>query len=177
MLSEPLIQFSIDGWSCVPSLLFAWAQTMVEAMKRMGTSLRRSQACVAAVCAPNPAEATADRPLRWRLPETHRQASCGVTAPFSWVLVHTVQLRPPSVYSPVLCRFWQLCPGVNGHLLREDVCHTHTQSPTPAADHCRPVPPQETLKHSCVSVSVGSLGPGAHKVCLSPLSVSGGNGV
>ena len=27
------------------------------------------------------------------------------------------------------------------------------------------------------SVSVGSLGPGAHKVCLSPLSVSGGNGV
>ena len=24
------------------------------------------------------------------------------------------------------------------------------------------------------SVSVGSLGPGAHKVCLSPLSISGG---
>ena len=30
---------------------------------------------------------------------------------------------------------------------------------------------------SSVSVSVGSLGPGAHKVCLSPLSVSDGNGV
>ena len=30
------------------------------------------------------------------------------------------------------------------------------------------------LKHSSVSVSVGSLGPGAHKVCLSPLSVSWG---
>ena len=30
---------------------------------------------------------------------------------------------------------------------------------------------------SSVSVSVGSLGPGAHKVCLSPLSISGGNGV
>ena len=27
------------------------------------------------------------------------------------------------------------------------------------------------------SVSVGSLGPGAHKVCLSPLSVSGKYGV
>ena len=31
--------------------------------------------------------------------------------------------------------------------------------------------------HSSVSVSVGSLGPGVHKICLSPLSVSGGNGV
>ena len=27
------------------------------------------------------------------------------------------------------------------------------------------------------SVSVGSLGPGVHKVCLSPLSVSGSKGV
>jgi len=32
------------------------------------------------------------------------------------------------------------------------------------------------LKHTSVSVIVGSLGPGAHKVCLSPLSVSDGNG-
>ena len=47
----------------------------------------------------------------------------------------------------------------------------------PAAVHCWPVPPQEMLKHSSVSVSLGSLGPGAHKVCLSPLRVSGGNGV
>ena len=32
-------------------------------------------------------------------------------------------------------------------------------------------------KHSSVSVSMGSLGPGAHKVCLSSLSISGGYGV
>ena len=51
------------------------------------------------------------------------------------------------------------------------------RSPVPVADHCWPVPPQETLKHNSVSVSVGSLGPCAHKVCLSPLSVSGKNGV
>ena len=50
-------------------------------------------------------------------------------------------------------------------------------APIPVADHCWPVPPQEMLKHSSVSVSVGSLGPGVHKVCLSPLSISGGNGV
>ena len=33
------------------------------------------------------------------------------------------------------------------------------------------------LKHSSVSVSVGSLGPGMHKVCVSPLSISDGYGV
>ena len=39
------------------------------------------------------------------------------------------------------------------------------RAPVPMEDHCWPVPPQEMLKHSSVSVSVGSLDPGAHKVC------------
>ena len=30
--------------------------------------------------------------------------SCGVTAPFSWVLVHKVLMCPPRVYFPVLLR-------------------------------------------------------------------------
>ena len=47
----------------------------------------------------------------------------------------------------------------------------------PVTVHHWPKPPQERLKHSSVSVSVGSLGPGVHKVCLSPLSISGGNKV
>ena len=51
------------------------------------------------------------------------------------------------------------------------------RAPDPVADHCRHVPPQEVLKDSSVSVSVGSLGPGVHKVCLSTLSVSDVNGV
>ena len=50
------------------------------------------------------------------------------------------------------------------------------RAPVPVADHCQPVSPQGTLKHSSVSVSVGSLCPGVHEVCLSPLSVSGGYG-
>ena len=70
----------------------------------------------------------------------------------------------------MLCKFWQLYSGVNGNLLRGDLCHTHIpRAPVPAADHCRPIPPQEMPKHSSVSVSVGSLGPGVHKICLSPL--------
>jgi len=45
---------------------------------------------------------------------------------------------------------------------------------SPAAGYCWPVPSQKTSKHSYGSVSVGSLGPSAHKFCLSPLNVSGG---
>ena len=30
MLSRSLIQFSVDVWSYVPSLLFTWGQTMVD---------------------------------------------------------------------------------------------------------------------------------------------------
>ena len=54
---------------------------------------------------------------------------------------------------------------------------TVPRAPAPEAVHCWPVPPQETLKHSSVSVPVGSLGSGTYKVCLSPLSFPGGYGV
>ena len=49
MLSKLLMQLSVYGWSCVPSLLFTRGQTMVEAMKIMVTSLKRSDACTATV--------------------------------------------------------------------------------------------------------------------------------
>ena len=77
---------------------------------------------------------------------------------------------PPRVCFQVLSKFWWLYGGVNGDLLQEGLCHTQvycTQSPCPCIS-----PLQETLKHSSVSVSVGSLGPGAHKVCLSPVGIS-----
>ena len=70
-----------------------------------------------------------------------RSISCGVTAPFSWVLVHTrFCLCPSKVYFPVLCKFLQLYGGVNGDLLQEGLCHTQvccTQSPCPCG---RPPP-------------------------------------
>ena len=53
MLSKSLIQFSVDGWSCLPSLLFTWGQTMVEVMKIMVISIKRSHACIATLSAPN----------------------------------------------------------------------------------------------------------------------------
>ena len=51
------------------------------------------------------------------------------------------------------------------------------RAPFPTAGHYWPIPPQETLKHSSVSVSVGCLGSGAHKVCLSPPSIPSRNAI
>ena len=42
MLGKSLIQFSVDEWTCVSSLLFTWDQDMVEIMKIMTTSLKDS---------------------------------------------------------------------------------------------------------------------------------------
>ena len=54
MLSKSLIQFSIDGWRFVPSLLFTWGQTMVEVMKTIVTSFKRSHPSTATLTALNP---------------------------------------------------------------------------------------------------------------------------
>ena len=78
-------------------------------------------------------QAPTDPHLHWKLLDTHWQVSCGVTVPFSWVLVHKVLLCPPRVYFPVLCKFWQLSGVINGDLLQEDLCHTHTQNPCPCS--------------------------------------------
>ena len=116
-----------------PPCYLPGAKIWVEIIKIMVTSLKRSQACTATVHAPN-ASAGHHRPKTSpETPGNHMQVSCGVTVPFSWVLVHKDLLCPPRVYFPVLCKFWQLYGGVNGDLLQEDLCHTHTQSPCPCS--------------------------------------------
>ena len=99
--------------------------------------------------------------------------SCGVIAPFSWVLMHTgfVYTLQESV-SPVLCEFWWLNGGINGDFLQEGLCHTQvhcTQGPCPCGwpllTHISARDTQ-TLKGRSGLVSVGS--PGAHKVLFEP---------
>ena len=114
---------------------------MVEVMKIMGISFKRSHACTATLTAPNPAAGH-----HWPMPllETpgHSRASLGqslvgslLLSPGLCVLVHTkFCLCPPRVYFPVLCKCWQLYGGVNGDLLQKGLCHTQvccTQSPCP----------------------------------------------
>ena len=108
----------------------------------------------------------------WTLTGKSGSVSCGVTAPFSWVLVHTrFYLCPPRICFPVLCKFSWLYGGLMATSKRAYAIPRSTapRAPAPAAVHS--IPPQETLKYSSVSVSVGSLGPDVHKVCLSPLSI------
>ena len=40
MFSKSLIQLSVDGWGCVPSLLFTWGQTIVKVMKIMAQMVK-----------------------------------------------------------------------------------------------------------------------------------------
>ena len=76
MLNKSLIQFSVDGWSYVPSLLFTWAETVVDVMKIMVTSFKRPHACTATLCVPNPAVGH-HRPTSPLETPGHSQASLG----------------------------------------------------------------------------------------------------
>ena len=104
MLSKSLIQFSVDGWNCVPSLLLTWVQTMVEVVKIMRINLLQKipytycyTHCPKS-CSKAPPTHTSTRDS-WTLMGKSGSASCGVTAPFSWVLVHTsFCICPPRVY-------------------------------------------------------------------------------
>ena len=117
----------------------------------------------------------------WTLPGKSGSVSSGVTAAFSWVLVHTrFSLCPPRLYFPVLCKFWQLCGGVNGDLLQEGLCHTQvccTQSPCPCGSPlltCTSTGDAQT--QFCLTLC-GVPGSWCAQNCLSPLSISGRNGV
>ena len=142
MLSKSLIQFSVDGRSYVPSLLFDLRPNMVEVMKIMATSFHRSSACTAAGSAPT--VATVNPRLCWRLLDPHGQVWVSLLwGHCSFLLgpgAHKVLCPPRVCFSPVLGKFWQLYGGVIGNPLQEDLYHTQvccTQSPCPCS---RPLP-------------------------------------
>ena len=137
ILSKSLIQFSVDGQGSIPSL----RKTMVEVMKIMVTSFRRSHAHTATLSSPNPA---AGQCQPTPPPETPGQswASLGQSlvgslflSSGSWCTEGSACALQESV-SPVLCKFWWLYGGVSGDLLQEGLCHTQvycTQSPCPCS--------------------------------------------
>ena len=113
----------------------------------------------------------------------HKRASLGQSlmgsllfSPGSWWAQGSVCTIPESVF-PVLCKFWWLYGGLMVTSSKKAYAIPRSVAPrasAPEAGHCWPIPPLETFKHSSVSVSMGSLSPGVHKVCLSRLGVSGG---
>ena len=111
VLHKSLIQFSVDGWGCVSSLLFDLRPNYCGGNEDNGDLLQKVPYMYCLTQCPQPCS---------RPPPTHTPAggswthtgksgsvSCGVTAPFFWVVVHTMFcLYPPKSVSPVL---WQFC--------------------------------------------------------------------
>ena len=128
----------MDG-AVFPPWYLTWGQTLVEIVKIILTSFRRSHAGTAILSAPNPAAGH-----RWPtlLPERpgHSWASLAQYLVGSLLLSHGSWCTQGSVcalqesVSPVLCKFCWLYGEVNGDLLWEGLCHFQiycTQSPCP----------------------------------------------
>ena len=105
--SKSLIQFSVDGWVCVPSLLFDLRPNYSEVMKIMGTSFKRSYACTATISTPNPAAGHC-RPTPQLETPGHSWSSLGqslvgslLLSPGSWCTQCLVCALQESVSSPV----------------------------------------------------------------------------
>ena len=156
-----------------------WGQTMVEVKWRLRRPLSKgSMRALLHSVSPILQQATADLPPC--------QDPWTLTGKSSQSLVGSLLLSPgPGVHKVLFVPFNSLFPQSRVSSLGSTLglkvtsskrAYAISRAPTPAAVHCWPVSPQETLKHSSVSVSVGSLCPGMYKVCLSPLSVSCGNG-
>ena len=139
MLSKSFIQFSVDGWGYVPSLLFGLRsdygggnENIVDFLQKVLCTHCHTQ-CSRPCSRPLSNHTSSE--VFWTLTGKSGSVSCGVTAPFSWFLVSTrICLCPPRVYFPVLCKFLWLFGGVNKDLLQEDFCHTQLcfiQSPYP----------------------------------------------
>ena len=168
------------GGAVFPPCYLTWGQTMVEVMEIMVTSFKMSHAHTATLSAPS--SATGHRQPT-PPPETPGHSRASLDQP----LVGSLLLSPGSwctqgficatkSVSPVLYKFLWLYgswwwPPPRGLMLHPALLHPE---PCPAAVHHSPAPPLEMLRHSPVSVSVGSLGPGVHKVCLNPLRISSG---
>ena len=159
MLSKSLIQFSIDGWSCVPSLLFTWGQTTVEVMKIMGTSFTRSHAFPATLNAPNPAAGHHRPTPPWRLLDTHGHVWVSLLWGRCSILLgpgaHKVLFVPSKSLFPQSCvSSGSSMVGLMATSSKRAYAIPRSaapRAPVPVAVHCWPIPPQrDTQTQFCL---------------------------
>ena len=107
----------------VSSLLFTWGQTMVEVMKIMATSFKRSHACTAVQSMPPTLQqATTDPHLRQRLPDSDPGRSLQIVTPESeeelksLLMKVEVESEKVSFLSSTFRkrRSWHLVPSLHG---------------------------------------------------------------
>ena len=164
----------------VPSLLFGHGQTMVGVM---ATSFKRTYGSTILFSAPDPA-AGHPRSVSTGGPWTHRQVWVSLLWGHCSFLLGPRAGKPLSVSSKGL--FPQSCVCSGGSVMELMVTFSKRGYSIPSLLPPEPLPLHQStaalyLLQKCSNIvlpqSVGSLGPGVHKVCLSPLSVSGGYGV
>ena len=137
MLSKSLIQFSVDGWGCVGSLLLDLRPNSGEVTKIIVTSFKMLHALTAVLSASDP-EAGHRRSMPPLQIPGHTWACLSqffvgslLLFPGSWCTQGFVCAFQESV-SPVLCKFGWFYSGVNNKFLQKGLCHTQvccTQSP------------------------------------------------
>ena len=167
------------GGAIFPSCFLTWDQTMVEVMKIMATSFKRSHAHTATLSAPDSAEGH-----NWSTPPAdtlgHSQASQDQSL---WG--HISFLLGPgahkALFVPSKSLFPQSCVSSGGSMLglmatsskrAYAISRSATpRAPAPVAGHCR----RQTLKGRSGSASVSS--PDCTRFCLSPPRISGGYGI
>ena len=132
-----LIQFSVDGWGCVPSLLFDLRPNYGGGNEDNGNLLEKVPCthcytqCPQPFSRPPPTHTSARD--SWTLMASLGQSLVGslLLSLGSWCTQGFVCALQESVF-PVLCKFWWFYNGVNGNLLQGGLCHTQicwTQSP------------------------------------------------
>ena len=185
MLNKSLIQFSVHGWGCVRSLLFDLGPNYGGGHVDNGDLLPKVP-CMH--CYTQCSQPSSRPPPTHASPETpgHSRASLGQS------LVGALLLSAGSWCTQgFVVPLKNLCPqfyvSFGDSLVGLMVTSSKSayailrsaapSAPTPEAGHCWLGTPQETLRHSSGSASVGSLGPDENKVCLSPPRISGGYGV
>ena len=150
MFSKSLIQFSVDGWGCVPSLLFTWGQTMAEGFP--GGSDGKASACNAGdpvrfLGREDPLEkemAIHSSTLAWKIPWTWEpdklQSIGSQRVGHDWA----TSLRTMAEGRKIMATSFKT----------SHACIAAFSAPNPAAGHHQPTPPLETPGHTGKSVSV-----------------------
>ena len=104
MLSKSLIQFSVDGRGCVPSLLFDLRSNYGGGNEGNGDLLQNVPCMHCYTQCPQPCSRPplthASARDSWTLMGKSGSVSCGVTAPFSWVLMCTRLFVPSKSLFP-----------------------------------------------------------------------------
>ena len=161
---------------------------MVEVMKIVVTSFRRSHASTATLSAPNPAAGHHQPSLCWRLLDTPGQVWVSLLwGHCSFLLgpgMHKVLFVPSRSLLPQFCvssgsPMVGLLASKRACAIPKSAAPSHTQGcsiPLPLWQSTADLYLHRRHSNTVLSVSAGSLGPGAHKVCLISLSISGRNG-